>query len=336
MKKNYFIYLFSFVTLVSMAQDIHFSQFWMQPLYLNPANAGLFDGQYRAGGIYRRQWRSVPVPYRTVSFMGDMRMKDFISKKTDAGIGLIFNNDVSGDSKYSINQLYVPLSAIKVSGSDSALELSGGISPGISNIAFNTAKLSFDSQWDGDIYNSSLSNQENFPTQSRTYFDVGAGVAMNYKIKQTGYISFGTSLSHINRPRVSFFKNNAVKLYAKSATSLSIKYPLSQLLYVNADFLYEKQGPFHETVAAARVGYFLDIKENISVNAGFSNRFGDAAILMLGMDYKNYKIGFAYDMNYSKFKAATNKRGAIEIGLIYIFKKEPPFIVKKRVCPIYM
>jgi type IX secretion system PorP/SprF family membrane protein len=157
MKKLFYIFFFSIAVMSVTAQDIHFSQFWMQPLYLNPANAGMFDGQYRAGGIYRRQWRAVPVPYRTVSFLGDTKFEKMISSTTDLGAGLIFNNDVSGDSKYTINQLYVPVSAIKAL-SDSNMSVSAGLSPGISNISFRTDKLSFDNQWDVDVYNSSLSS----------------------------------------------------------------------------------------------------------------------------------------------------------------------------------
>jgi type IX secretion system PorP/SprF family membrane protein len=322
--------------LSSVAQDMHFSQFFLQPLYLNPANAGMFDGQYRAGGMYRSQWKSVPVAYRTISLMADTRFDNFFAPKTDAGAGFIVNNDVSGDSKYTITQFYIPVSCIKTMKSDSNLSASFGLVPGFSSIGFNTGKLTYDSQFDGDIYNPSLPTGESYPSLSRNYFDVAAGLILKYKIKNTGFITFGTSLSHFNRPRVSFFKNNDIRLYSKSSTFLSVNYPFSQLFSLNADLMYARQGPFRETLMALRASYVLDIKDHIAVNAGISNRFGDAAIFMLGMEYKNYTFGFAYDFNYSNFQAATNKRGAIELGLIYIFKKETPFLAKKRVCPIYM
>lgn len=336
MRRYGYIILFVLTLISASAQDIHFSQFWMQPLYLNPANAGMFDGQYRAGAMYRQQWRAVPVPYRTVSIMGDARFDNVIRGKADGGAGIIFNNDVSGDSKYTINQAYIPVSAVKTISSDSALSVSAGLAPGISNIAFRTDKLTFDKQWDGDIYNPSLSTGENFPSLSRTYFDVSAGITLQYKFKGTGLVSAGTSLSHFNRPRVSFFKNDDVKLYAKTNTFVSVQYPVQQMLFVNVDLMYEKQGPFRETVIAARGRYVMDPKDNIVLSAGFSARPGDAMIVLLGMDYQNYQFGFAYDMNYSKFNVATNKRGAIEFGVIYIFKKPTVFIPKERVCPIYM
>ncbi len=318
------------------AQDIHFSQFWMQPLYLNPGNAGMFNGDYRVGGMYRNQWRTVPVPYSTISFMGDARFNRVLSQQSAMGVGAIFNNDISGDSHYSINQFYVPVSHIQNFKSDTNLCVSFGIMPGISNIAFRTNKLTFDNQFDGDVYNPALASGENFPMLSRTYFDVGAGLTAQYKFKTTGYITGGTSFSHFNRPGVSFFKNNDVKLYAKSTSFIGVKYPFNQKIAVHGDLMYQTQGPFHETILAARGSYLLDPKDNIVLYGGFSTRVKDAFTILLGMDYKDYKFGFAYDINYSKFTPATNKRGAFEIGLIYIFRKNPVFTPKKRSCPIYM
>ena len=37
-------------------QDMHFSQFYNNPLNLNPAQAGLFDGSHRFTANYRGQW----------------------------------------------------------------------------------------------------------------------------------------------------------------------------------------------------------------------------------------------------------------------------------------
>ena len=319
-----------------IAQDIHFSQSWMQPLYLNAGNAGMFDGDYRVGGIYRNQWRAVPVPYSTISFLGDARFNRVLSQESALGAGLIFNNDISGDSRYSINQLYLPVSHIQYFRSDTNLSMSFGLAPGLSNIAFRTDRLTFDNQFDGDAYNSALPTGEDFPALSRTYFDVGFGLTAQYKLKDAGVVNIGTSLSHINRPRVSFFKNDNVRLYAKSNSFLSLRLPVSAKIAVHGDVMFEKQGPFHETVLAARGSYMLNPQDNVNLYAGVSTRLKDAFIFLLGMDYRNYRFGFAYDINTSRFIAATNRRGSFEVGLIYIWKKKPVFIPKKRSCPIYM
>ena len=68
------IYFLFFIAVFSTAQDIHFTQFTYTPLNTNPAQTGLFDGDYRVGGNYRTQWWEVPgLPYTTFSCFGDMR-----------------------------------------------------------------------------------------------------------------------------------------------------------------------------------------------------------------------------------------------------------------------
>ncbi|HET7000972.1 MAG TPA: type IX secretion system membrane protein PorP/SprF, partial [Puia sp.] len=42
------------------AQDLHFSQWFNEPLLTNPANTGFIpDADYRLGANYRNQWSSV-------------------------------------------------------------------------------------------------------------------------------------------------------------------------------------------------------------------------------------------------------------------------------------
>jgi len=48
--KSCFIAVLLFALMQVRGQDIHFSQYNMSPLNLNPAFTGSFDGDYRAGG----------------------------------------------------------------------------------------------------------------------------------------------------------------------------------------------------------------------------------------------------------------------------------------------
>ncbi|HRJ35295.1 MAG TPA: type IX secretion system membrane protein PorP/SprF, partial [Flavobacteriales bacterium] len=74
------------------AQDIHFSQFDLSPINLNPGNTGLFDGTYRFAGNFRNQWRSVTVPYSTFSLSADAN--NFLEKK-GLGAGIRINHDIA-------------------------------------------------------------------------------------------------------------------------------------------------------------------------------------------------------------------------------------------------
>src|SRR5690606_23911911 len=56
------------------AQDIHYSQFYMAPLHLNPAMAGVMNCNNRAIVNYRNQWATVLTnPYNTFSASYDQK-----------------------------------------------------------------------------------------------------------------------------------------------------------------------------------------------------------------------------------------------------------------------
>ena len=100
--------------------------------------------------------------------------------------------------------------------------------------------------------------------------------------------------------------------------------------------MFSHQGKYNEIIPGVQVKLHLDQKTNQSVSVGIYYRTKDAVITRLGYQIKTLTAGVAYDLNTSKFIAATNRKGGFEIYLTYIFKKITPFVPKTRVCPIYM
>ena len=62
------------VLATARAQDIHFSQVDANPMLLNPAYAGFYNGAGRFGAIYRNQWASVSIPFQTFALTGEMAL----------------------------------------------------------------------------------------------------------------------------------------------------------------------------------------------------------------------------------------------------------------------
>ena len=319
------------------AQDIHFSQFGYAPLNTNPANTGLFDGDYRVGGNYRTQWWEVPgLPYTTFSCFGDMRQEGKKLGSDRLGLGFLMNYDVAGESRYGTTQLYLPLSYVRKVNEDSTLLASVGISPGISSTGFKTDNLTFDSQYDGLQYNSTLSSQENFSAFNQTKFDLNLGAMSQYTFMPRGIIQFGFSAYHLLPQNVTYFNNQSIVLDRKVSVFGQVNYPLHPSFDINAELLYSRQGKFQELLAGANFRYLFPTKHHQAIFAGVFNRWKDAFISRVGMEYKDWRFSMAYDLNTSAFRAATNRYGSMEFGLIYILRKKVNFIVKKRVCPIYM
>lgn len=337
MKKNKIIlFLFVFCMSFSHAQDIHYSQFNASPQNLNPAQAGLFDGDWRFVGNFRSQWSVIPVPYRTFSIAADTRLNTKLKNDVPAA-GLIINTDKSGDSKFTTTQILVSGAYIKKLNKDSTHFVSLGIQPGVTTKSFNVAALTFDEQYD-DGYDASLPSGENFPKTRMTYFDMGAGLGYLWRKNHRTLVNIGVSTLHINRPKQSFFNNDDIRLDMKTCLSGIAEFPIAAQLDLLPTFMYQRQGKFQETVVGLFGKYHLKPVNGMTtaVSLGGFYRMKDAFILVANMDYKNFNVGLSYDINTSKLIEATNRRGGFEISVIYIFKKIKPFVAKKRVCPTDM
>ena len=83
------------------AQDIHFSQFYLSPLNLNPAMTGVMNCNIRMVANYRNQWASVlrSNAYNTYSFSYDQRIP--VGRYDYFGIGGTFWGDEAGEANFS-------------------------------------------------------------------------------------------------------------------------------------------------------------------------------------------------------------------------------------------
>jgi type IX secretion system PorP/SprF family membrane protein len=335
--KGFISLLCVFIWNAALSQDIHYSQFNSSPLNLNPAQTGVFDGDWRFAGNYRSQWSAIPVPYKTFSLAADTRLKTKLQNDVPA-VGLLVNNDNAGDSRFSTTQIYLSGAYIKKLGADSTSFLSFALQPGITSKGFNVNALTFDNQYDGDSYDPNLGSGESFSKTRITYFDLGAGLGYLWRMNGRKQLNTGISLLHINKPKQSFFDNRDIRLDMKLNVSAMLQLPLTEKVDVIPTFQYQRQGKFQETVLGVFGKYHLTPVDGMTtaVSLGAEYRVKDAFILIAGMDYRNFNVGLSYDINTSKLTEATNGRGGFEISVIYIFKKLVPFVAKKRVCPIYM
>ena len=83
----------------SNAQDPAFSQFYANPLYLNPAFAGAAPkGAPRTNLNYRDQWPGIGRTFITTSVSYDKHID-----KIGGGLGILVMNDRSGDGNIQLN-----------------------------------------------------------------------------------------------------------------------------------------------------------------------------------------------------------------------------------------
>jgi type IX secretion system PorP/SprF family membrane protein len=320
-----------------LGQDIHFSQFNGSLLNISPAFTGFFNGDLRVGAIYRSQWQAVPVPYSTISMGAEARFKPKGLTKDMIGVGATFNNDVAGDARYGTTQFLMSGSYIHAPLQDSSLLISFGLNIGICQVGFDYNKMTFDNQFDGiGGLNNGLSTGEKFDWTKYNYADFTGGTAIQYRLNKKHLFVLGTGFHHITSPIITYQGNNLSKLDFKIVNYLAYSTPISASLDLITDAILNNQGKYYEIIPHASLKYYFNRDNNKAVLAGISLRARDAIIFRLGYHEKTLQSGIAYDINVSKFTAATNRRGAFEIYVNYVFKRQKTYTVKKRVCPVFM
>ena len=92
-----------------LAQDLHFSQYFNNPLLVNPANTGFApDVDWRAGVSYRNQYSSLTAnPYKTMSAWGDAQLFNNRFDNGWVGIGGAVLRDVAGTGNLPPRELLV-------------------------------------------------------------------------------------------------------------------------------------------------------------------------------------------------------------------------------------
>ena len=319
------------------AQDIHFSQFYTAPLQLNPASAGFFNGKYRVGLNSKSQWNSVTKPYQTLSAGVDApvyRRKIF---RDAFGAGLLIGSDIAGDSKFSTTEVSLMMSYIKSLNFKNSHFISVGISPAFAQRSVNYNDLYFDNQFNGARYDPSLGNGENFSTTHYGFFDLSAGAYWFYAFDQYRNIDAGFSMSHLNRPRVSFMGNDNIRMdirYTFHARSLQ---RLSQSVDALPALLFMRQGPYTEVMFGSLFKYVRNrqMLSYTSVNVGIFVRTRDAMAIVAGFDYNRFAFGISYDVNLSTLKPASLARGGFEISLSYFHNRQKMRKAKDIPCPIF-
>ena len=83
------------------AQDIHFSQFYLSPLNLNPAMTGVMNCNVRLVANYRNQWASVlkSNAYNTYSVSYDQRIP--VGRYDFFGVGGTFWGNKAGEAEFA-------------------------------------------------------------------------------------------------------------------------------------------------------------------------------------------------------------------------------------------
>lgn len=330
MKKIYTIVavLIAFAGNTVFAQDIHFSQFYAAPIYLNPAKTGFFNGNYRLTAIYKNQWKSVTVPYQTISGSADFSVPTGPDRKDMFGFGLMAFSDRAGDSHFTTTQFEGSLAFNKCFDRYGHSYLGFGLQGGYVSSYLDYSLLTFDENFEGGA------TTENFAYNSAGYPDVSAGLEWNYLADKHKNFSLGLSMAHINEPVQTFMGDASSIVYRKISANASATLPVNAQISIYPKIYYATQGPNREAVFGAfgRFGMEKRGTNEYALYFGAMERWNDAAIFLVRFDINDFAFTFSYDFNHSKLARVSNGMGGPELSIQYIGGITSP--KKKRVfCP---
>ena len=309
-------FLLMHLTQKSNGQGMHFSQYYNAPLLINPANTGLTpNSDFRLGANYRKQWSSIPVPYRTISAFADFQAFRNLNETNWMGLGLAFFNDQAGVGNLSLSKIEGFL-AYHVQMGDYFM-ISGGASAGYGSRSVDMSKFTYDLQWDGFTFNSDLPTSEIEGIQKTNYLDLGAGLNFALFPNENVYIKLGIGLSHINQPQETFlgYQN---KLGLRPTVNLDALFKLGEKLSVNPSAYYSQEKGAYEALYGLLFSSAFSASEDVgALYLGVYHRLNDAVVPVVGMGFNDTRLMFSYDFTISNLSIYNRSSGAFEVSLNY-------------------
>lgn len=306
------------------AQDIHWSQPANTLIYQNPAFTGI-DSRYSFGVNYRDQWNAINKSYKTFMVAGDYRFEKQLPENVSVGLGEVITSDASADGRYKNTAAGLRLSCLINANPFVKIGAGIGYSFVLSTLSNN---FTWGSQYDGQNFNSSLPTGENNTTMFKQYGDVNAGVSYIYNRNvntMTGNDNMkwiiGYSVSHLTRPDISI-GGSADKLQMKHLASITGLLPIRDNFSWRPSIFFGRQGKMNEVMVGTLARYsfgevsqITGIKKGVLFSFGALYRVNDAVIPTVEFQRANLIVAMSYDVNASKFTAATKLRGGFEICL---------------------
>jgi len=333
MKVSFYYFAFLlFTTLHLSAQDAHFSQFYVTPSYTNPAFTGFFKGNIRAHAIYKSQWEFVTNAYSTVSTGVDFSLLKKQLKWNMLGVGFNLIGDFSGSTHLNTYNFNLPISYTQRLNKERNNFLSIGFMPSFSLKTINLSKATFDEQYDGVAGFQGAASENIFNT--KTYFNIGAGMVWYNEFKKNHNFYAGLSLFNIPRPNVSLLKNIDIYVPYRVNMNMGGFFSVNKKIAFVPSLQLQQQKQFSEWLIGSFMRYNLTDEYNpqnkLNLYFGLWYRSKDAIIPTLRLDLNQTTITLNYDVNISKYSKASHGNGGPEISIIFKTINEAEAAADKR------
>jgi type IX secretion system PorP/SprF family membrane protein len=296
--KKLLIILTLLVSAESFGQDPTFTQFYANPLYLNPALAGSY-GCSRFASNYRNEWPNLSSNYVTYSASWDSYFSNI-----SGGVGVLATHDQQGQGTIKTSMLGLIYSYhLQL---NRKWKLQFGARAAWYQKSLDWDKLTFGDMIDprrGFIYSTGDVPRGG----TRGFFDASAGFVLFNK-------SFfvGAAFHHANTPNESMIVGVSqlpmrITGHMGAEIQLGKKSKYSNATSIMPNVIYQYQNGFQELSIGTYFKYGA-----FTMGVWYRNR--DAFIMTAGINTGRFKLGYSYDVTVSKLNNGVT-RGSHEISM---------------------
>jgi type IX secretion system PorP/SprF family membrane protein len=313
--KALFLLMFLGISSVNVnAQDPEFTQFYANPIYLNPALAGT-HGCPRLNMNHRNEWPAISGSFITNSISYDQ----FVNV-LQGGLAFMVTNDMAGKNTINWSTINVAYSYhLHVTRKFSILF---GAQATWNQKFLDWNKLTFGDMIDprrgfiyqtGDVPRGTLMDNG---WGTRGFFDVSAGIVGFSK-----NFYFGFAAKHLNQPEESLILGNSrLPMRFTGHMGVNIEFgkgsQYQNVTAISPNIIYTYQDGFMQL----NVGTYL--KYGV-FTAGFWLRARDAFIMSIGINSGTFKFGYSYDLTVSPLTNASGGSHELSLGLNFNCTSKP-------------
>lgn len=337
LKKLLIVGLFYIMCLNGNSQDVHFSQFGQNPMMLNPAYTGMYEGNFRFNLNYKNQWATVGNVYETYAASTDyIIFKNSMGLKS-TGLGVAAYQDVAGSSKTKTTRVDLNLSQTVYLSKNSDLTLGIGFS--YMDMSANYTGLNWGSQYNGVEFDQSIGSGELFTGYAEKTFDLSSGMIFRLFDDKLYPLEIGFSAYHINQPKIRLLsQEDFIPARFIVNASKEFDYPTNQNWGFKFVGYASTQRRAREIIVGGlmrkdfgMVSKYTGYYNNINVYFGAYYRVGDAIIPLVQVTvHKKLTVGMSYDFTLSRFSQASLFRGGAEFSFSYLGPFRPIAVVSPK------
>jgi len=278
-------------------QDPEFTQFYANPLYLNPAFAGTGHCP-RVSLNYRNQWPGISGSFITTSASYDQHVDAF-----SGGLGLLVWNDRAGEGTISttnVSGIYsyqLPVTR--------TFSIKAGIQATWAQKSVDWSKLTFGDMIDarrGFVY----TTNEIQRNQPASYVDFSAGI-LGFSEKYFG----GFAVHHLTQPNESLIQGKSplpMKFTWHAGAVIPIQTKGTEEASISPNVLVQLQQDF------LQINFGMYYSKG-PISGGLWYRNADSFIALVGFQAGIMKFGYSYDITVSKLTNKTAGSHEISLGL---------------------